>query len=58
MDLCQPLKSEFKLSKPESWFKITVSIVDSDGPKMYRLRCIDRVPADMQNKMIKIFKNY
>ena len=42
----------------KSWFKVAVSVTDSDGPQTYRSRCIDRISADMQNKMIKIFKNY
>ena len=41
-----------------SWFKVAVSVTDSDGPETYRSRCIGRVSADTQNKMIKIFKNY
>ena len=39
-----------------TWFKIAVSVTNSDGPETYRSRCIDRVSADTQNKMIKIFK--
>ena len=41
-----------------SWFKVAVSVIDSDDPETYRSRCIDRVSADTLNKMIKIFKNY
>ena len=40
------------------WFKVAVSVIDSDGPETYRSRCIGRVSADTQNEMNKIFKNY
>ena len=43
---------------PGSWFKVMVSVTDSDDPKTYWSRCISRVSTDTQNKMIKIFKNY
>ena len=42
----------------QTLFKIAVSVVDSDGPETYRSRCIVRVSADTQNKMINYFKNY
>ena len=41
-----------------AWFKVVVSIIDSDDPETYRSRCIGHVSADTQNKMSKIFKNY
>ena len=41
-----------------AWFKVAVSVTDSDSPETYWSRCISRISADMQNKMIKIFKNY
>ena len=40
------------------WFKVAVSVTDSDGLETYRSRCIGRVSADTQKKKIKIFKNY
>ena len=40
------------------WFKVAVSVIDSDDPETYRSWCIDRVSADTQNEMNKIFKNY
>ena len=42
----------------KAWFKVAVSVIGSDSPETYRLRCIDRVSADTQNKVIKIPKNY
>ena len=39
----------------KSWFKIAVSVIDSDDPETYRSRCIGHVSTDTQNKMIKIF---
>ena len=41
-----------------AWFKVAVSVTDSDSPETYRSRCINRVSADTQNKMIKIPKYY
>ena len=38
-----------------SWFKVAVSVTDSDGPETYNGR---GVSVDTQNKMIEIFKNY
>ena len=29
-----------------AWFKVAVSIIDSDGPETHRLRCIGRVSVD------------
>ena len=41
------------------WFKVAVSVTaDSDGPETYLSRCIGRISADTQNKVIKIPKNY
>ena len=41
-----------------AWFKVTVSVIESDGLETYRSRCIGHVSTDTQNQMIKIFKNY
>ena len=30
------------------WFKVAVSVTDSDSPETYRSRCIGRVSADTQ----------
>ena len=45
-------------SSHRSWFKVAVSITDSDGPETYRSRCIDQISVDTQNKMIFMLKNY
>ena len=34
------------LQQPQPWFKVAVSITDSDSPEAYRSRCIDRVSTD------------
>ena len=40
------------------WFKVAVSVIDSNSPETYQSRCIGCVSADTQNRMIKISKNY
>ena len=38
-----------------TWFKVAISVTDSDGLETYRSRCIGLVSADTQNKMILPF---
>ena len=46
------MKIVFLEREERTWFKVAVSVIDSDGPETYRSR------IGSQNKMIKIFKNY
>ena len=39
-----------------AWFKVTVSIIDSNGHKAYRSWCLGSALGDTQNKIIRNFK--
>ena len=37
-------------SKVCPWFKVAVSVTDSDGPEMYQSQCIGRVSIDTKKR--------
>ena len=41
-----------------AWFKVAVSVIDSEGSETYRSRCIGLVSANTQLKMKKLKKIY